>query len=68
MSEKIQILSFFNNLFYQICALASDLPQNIKENLGIEKFVDENLKEILNEPLKENFIFAPNGEYFLMRI
>ncbi|EIK8476902.1 transcriptional regulator, partial [Campylobacter coli] len=40
------------------------LPQNIKENLGINQFLDESLKEILNQPLKEKFALTPKGEYF----
>ncbi|EAL6129405.1 transcriptional regulator, partial [Campylobacter coli] len=32
--------------------------------LGINQFLDESLKEILNQPLKEQFALTPKGEYF----
>ncbi|EFQ6528725.1 transcriptional regulator, partial [Campylobacter coli] len=31
---------------------------------GINQFLDESLKEILNQPLKEKFALTPKGEYF----
>lgn len=61
--KKIKILVFLI-FFCQFSVLANNLPQNIKENLGINQFLDENLKEILNQPLKENFALTPKGEYF----
>ncbi|EAL2595785.1 transcriptional regulator, partial [Campylobacter coli] len=52
--------------FCQFSVLANNLPQNIKENLGINQFLDESLKEILNQPLKEKFALTPKrgGGYF----
>ncbi|EOZ2161052.1 transcriptional regulator [Campylobacter coli] len=61
--KKIKILVFLI-FFCQFSVLANNLPQNIKENLGINQFLDESLKEILNQPLKENFALTPKGEYF----
>ncbi|HEH4568958.1 TPA: hypothetical protein SG323_001921 [Campylobacter coli] len=44
--KKIKILVFLI-FFCQFSVLANNLPQNIKENLGINQFLDESLKEIL---------------------
>ncbi|WP_250489121.1 hypothetical protein, partial [Campylobacter jejuni] len=65
--KKIKFI-IFSIFFYQISLLANDLPENIKENLGINRFKDENLNEILNQPLKENFAFVQMENIFLIII
>lgn len=61
--QKFKFLIFLI-FFSQISLLADNLPQNIRENLGIDEFKDESIDEILTQPLKENFALTPNGEYF----
>ncbi len=61
--QKFKFLIFLI-FFSQISLLADNLPQNIRENLGIDEFKDESVNEILTQPLKENFALTPNGEYF----
>lgn len=63
LMKKIKILVFLI-FFCQFSVLANNLPQNIKENLGINQFLDESLKEILNQPLKEKFALTPKGGIF----
>lgn len=63
LMKKIKILVFLI-FFCQFSVLANNLPQNIKENLGINQFLDESLKEILNQPLKEKFALTPKGNIF----
>lgn len=63
LMKKIKILVFLI-FFCQFSVLANNLPQNIKKNLGINQFLDESLKEILNQPLKEKFALTPKGNIF----
>lgn len=54
LMKKIKILVFLI-FFCQFSVLANNLPQNIKENLGINQFLDESLKEILNQPFLQTY-------------
>lgn len=49
--QKFKFLIFLI-FFSQISLLADNLPQNIRENLGIDEFKDESIDEILTQPLK----------------
>ncbi len=60
--KKIKILVFLI-FFCQFSVLANNLPQNIKENLGINQFLDE-IKRNFKSALKGKICSYSKGEIF----